>query len=43
MRTKGSAAELERRRVRAVELLAQSESPSVVARILGTDRSSLYR
>jgi transposase-like protein len=43
MRPEGSAAELERRRVRAVELVEQGESPSVVARILGADRSSLYR
>jgi transposase len=43
MRPKGSAAELERRRTRAVELIERGESPGVVARILGIDRSSLYR
>ena len=43
MRPKGSAAELERRRMRAVELIERGESPSVVARILGVQRSSLYR
>src|SRR5262249_9476759 len=40
---KGSAAELERRRTRAVELIERGEAPGVVARILGIDRSSLYR
>jgi transposase len=39
----GTAAELERRRRRAVELMEQGESPATIARILGTDRSSLYR
>jgi transposase len=39
----GTAAELERRRRRAVALLRQGEAPTTVARILGTDRSSLYR
>src|ERR1700674_2395125 len=39
----GTAAELERRRCRAVELMGQGESPTTIARILGTDRSSLYR
>ena len=39
----GTAAELERRRRRAVELMDQGESPTTIARILGTDRSSLYR
>jgi transposase len=39
----GTAAELERRRRRAVELMGQGESPTTIARILGTDRSSLYR
>ena len=42
MRTKGTAAELERRR-RAVQLVKQGESPAVVARILGVTRSSLHR
>lgn len=39
----GSSEELERRRRRAVELVAQGERPTVVARFLGVDRSSLYR
>src|ERR1700738_361675 len=39
----GTAAELERRRRRAVETLRRGESPSTIARILGIDRSSLYR
>jgi transposase len=43
MRPKGTAAELERRRRRAVELLEQGESPAVVARILGVQRTSLHR
>src|ERR1700704_1230439 len=43
MRPKGTAAELERRRQRAVQLLAQGETPAVVARILGVQPSSLHR
>src|SRR5216684_3925295 len=43
MRSKGTAAELERRRRRAVELVEQGEAPAVVARILGVTRSSLHR
>lgn len=43
MRTKGTAAELERRRLRAVQLVEQGESPAVVARILGVTRPSLHR
>lgn len=43
MRTKGTAAELERRRRRAVQLLAQGEAPAVVARILGVTRPTLHR
>jgi len=39
----GNPAELERRRRRGAQLLAQGESPTVVARILGVHRSSLYR
>jgi|SRR5436305_7654208 len=39
----GTAAELERRRRRAVALLDRHESPSTVARILGVARGSLYR
>ena len=43
MRPKGTAAELERRRRRAVELLEQGEAPAVVARILGVRPTSLHR
>jgi transposase len=43
MRPEGTAAELERRRRRAVQLLDQGESPAVVSRILGVTRSSLHR
>jgi transposase len=43
MRPIGTAPELERRRTRAVELLNRGESPTVVARILGVRRTSLYR
>jgi len=39
----GTPAELERRRRRAVELMDQGESPTVIARILGVHRPSLYR
>src|SRR5262249_17378788 len=35
--------ELERRRIRAVELLGRGESPGVLARILGVTTSSLHR
>ena len=43
MRPKGTAAELERRRRRAVELLAGGEPPDVVARILDVRATSLHR
>ena len=43
MRSKGSAAELERRRRRAVALVEQGEAPAVVAHILGVTPSSLHR
>lgn len=43
MRPTGTAAELERRRTRAVELMNKGESPTVIARILGACRTSLYR
>jgi transposase len=43
MRPIGTAQELERRRRRAVELMERGESPTVVARILGVGRTSLYR
>jgi transposase len=39
----GTAAELERRRRRAVALVEQGEAPTTVARILGVNRNSLYR
>jgi transposase len=39
----GTAAELERRRRRAIQLLRQGESPTDIARILGVARPSLYR
>jgi transposase len=43
MRPIGTAQELERRRRRAVELMDKGESPTVIARILGVCRTSLYR
>jgi transposase len=43
MRPKGTSAELERRRRRAVELVEQGESPTVVARILGVHTVSIHR
>jgi transposase len=43
MRPKGTAAELERRRRRAVELVEHGESPTVVARILGIRPTSVHR
>jgi transposase len=43
MRPKGTSAELERRRRRAVELVKQGESPTLVARILGVRPASLHR
>lgn len=43
MRPKGTSAELERRRRRAVELVEQGESPTRVARILGVRPASLHR
>src|SRR5438477_6742941 len=43
MRPQGTAAGLERRRRRAVELVEQGESPTVVARILGVRPSSIHR
>jgi len=43
MRPKGTAAELERRRRRAVALLERGEAPAVVARILGVKPTSLHR
>ena len=43
MRPLGTPQELERRRRHAVALMDQGESPTVIARILGVARSSLYR
>src|SRR4051812_21640115 len=43
MRPPGSATELERRRRRALTLLAQGEAPRDICRILGVSRISLYR
>jgi transposase len=43
MRPTGTSAELERRRRRAVELVEQGESPTVVARILGVRTASVHR
>jgi transposase len=42
MRPIGTASELQRRRIRAVELVAQGESPDEVAHFLGCGRSSVY-
>lgn len=39
----GSAAELERRRLQAVQAVRNGESPSAVARVLGVNRSSVFR
>ena len=39
----GTPEELERRRRRAIQLLRQGERPTLVARFLGVDRSSVYR
>lgn len=39
----GTAAELERRRCRAVQAVTQGESPEVVARTYGIHRASVYR
>ena len=43
MRPAGTPAELERRRLRAVELLAQGHPPVEVARMVGVDRPSVRR
>ena len=43
MRPKGNAEELERRRRRAVKLMQEGETPTLIARILGVSRQSLYR
>jgi transposase len=39
----GTAAELERRRRRAVDLLGQGESPTTIARVLGVHVTSVHR
>jgi len=39
----GSAVELERRRCQAVAAVRQGDSPEVVARVFGVNRSSVYR
>jgi len=39
----GTAVELERRRLRAVQAVCEGESPEAVARILDVNRSSVYR
>src|ERR1700738_1628221 len=39
----GSAMELERRRRQAVAVVHSGESPEVVARVYGVNRSSVYR
>jgi transposase len=43
MKPKGRAAELEQRRIRAVELVEQGESARVVARILGVSEGAISR
>ena len=43
MRPLGTAEELQRRRVHAVELMDSSESHTKIAEILGVSRTSLYR
>jgi transposase len=43
MRPRGTAAELERRRRRAVEAVERGESPTTVARVLGVRVSSVHR
>lgn len=43
MRPYGCPKELERRRIRAVRLVEQGESPTVVARVLGVSRRSIRR
>jgi len=43
MRPKGTAAELEARRLRAADLLAKGRKPAEVAQLLGADLSSVKR
>jgi transposase len=43
MRPLGTAEELQRRRIHAVELMSSGQSHTKIAEILGVDRGSLYR
>jgi transposase len=43
MRPRGSPEDLERRRTRAVQLVRQGESPTIIARILGVAIASIHR
>src|SRR5436309_7867569 len=43
MRPRGDARQLERRRLRAIELLKEGRAPVEVARLLGVDRRSVRR
>ena len=43
MRPLGTAEELQRRRIRAVELMGSGQSHTKIAEILGVDRGTLYR
>lgn len=43
MRPPGKAQELERRRIRAVQLFKQGKSPTRISEYLGCSRSSVYR
>src|SRR3712207_581136 len=43
MRPKGTAAELERRRKRAVQAVREGQAPATVAQVLGVDRTTVYR
>ncbi len=43
MRTKGSPAELQRRRERAVQAVREGHKPATVAQVLGLERSTIYR
>jgi transposase len=43
MRPLGTAEELQRRRIRAVEMMNSGQSHTKIAEILGVDRGSLYR
>lgn len=43
MRPQGTPAELERRRQRGVQAVREGHKPATVARVLGVDRSTIYR